>query len=340
MDEIDIEDLIERHTCVITLTREGYIKRLPADTYTAQNRGGKGLIGMTTKEEDFVDNLLVANSHSYLMLFTNLGRVHTVKAYKIPESSRTAKGTNVVNILDLQPDEKVTTLLAVNDFEAEGESLTMVTRCGTIKRTALSEFSNRRRGGKIAISLDEGDELWFVRRTREGEELMIATEKGQAIRFGVENVRVMGRTARGVRGIRLSGDDYVVGVAVVDESRELLTITKGGYGKRTSFADFRQMKNRGGSGVTCQKISEKTGRLASIATVSEDDDVMIITSAGTMIRVPVAGIPTYSRGAGGVIVMRLEEGAEIISFARVDKEEEILESVQAGRGQCSPCRRW
>ena len=328
VDEIDLEDLIERHTCVITLTREGYIKRLPADTYTAQNRGGKGLIGMTTKEEDFVDNLLVANSHSYLMLFTNRGRVHTVKAYRIPESSRTAKGTNVVNILELGEGEKVTTMIAVNDFET-GESLTMVTRQGTIKRTALSEFSNRRRGGKIALTLDEGDELWFVRRTRDDEELVIATEMGQAIRFRADNVRVMGRGARGVRGIRLSGDDFVVGVAVVDESRELLTVTKGGYGKRTRFEDFRQMKNRGGMGVCCQKISDKTGRLASIATVSESDDVMMITSAGTMIRMPVAGIPVYSRGAGGVIVMRLEEGAEIISFARVEKAEEIERSLAA-----------
>ena len=328
VDEIDIEDLIERHTCVITLTREGYIKRLPASTYTAQNRGGKGLIGMTTKEEDFVDNLLVANSHSHLLLFTNLGRVHTVKAYRIPESSRTAKGTNVVNVLELGEGERVTTMIAVNDFEAE-ESLTMVTRQGVIKRTALSEFSYRRRGGKIALTLDEGDELWFVRRTRDDEELVIATEMGQAIRFRAENVRVMGRTARGVRGIRLSGDDYVVGVAVVDESRELLTITKGGYGKRTRFEDFRQMKNRGGSGVCCQRISEKSGRLASIATVSESDDVMMITSAGTMIRVPVSGIPVYSRGAGGVIVMRLEEGAQIISFARVEKDEEIEQNLQA-----------
>ena len=328
VDEIDLEDLIERHTCVITLTREGYIKRLPADTYTAQNRGGKGLIGMTTKEEDFVDNLLVANSHSHLLLFTNLGRVHTVKAYRIPESSRTAKGTNVVNILELSEGEKVTTMIAVNDFESD-ESLTMVTRQGVIKRTALSEFSYRRRGGKIALSLDEGDELWFVRRTRDDEELVIATEMGQAIRFRADNVRVMGRAARGVRGIRLSGAAFVVGVAVVDESRELLTITKGGYGKRTRFEDFRQMKNRGGMGVSCQKISEKTGRLASIATVSESDDVMMITSAGTMIRVPVAGIPTYSRGAGGVIVMRLEEGAEIISFARVEKSEEIEKNLAA-----------
>ena len=328
VDDIDIEDLIERHTCVITMTREGYIKRLPADTYTAQNRGGKGLIGMTTKEEDFVDNLLVANSHSYILFFTNTGRVHTLKAYRIPESSRTAKGTNAVNLLELAEGEKVTTLVTVNEW-SEDEYLTMVTRCGVVKRTALSEYENHRRGGKIAITLDEGDELWFVRRTTGDKEIVIATEMGQAIRIREDTVRRMGRTARGVRGIRLASDDCVVGVAVVDENKTLLTVTKGGYGKRTPFDAFRQMKNRGGKGVTCQKITEKTGRLASIATVDETDDVMMITSGGTMIRMPVGGIPAYSRAAGGVIVMRLEEGAQIISFARVEKEEDLDRAVAA-----------
>ena len=327
-DDIDLEDLIERHTCVITLTKEGYIKRLPADTYTAQNRGGRGLLGMKTKEEDFVDNLLVAGSHSYVLLFTNLGRVHTVKAYRIPESSRTAKGTNVVNILDLAEGEKVTTMVTVDEF-SDNEYLTMVTRGGVIKRTALSEFSYHRRGGKIAIALDEGDELWFVRRTDGDEEIVIATEMGQAVRIREDTVRAMGRGARGVRGIRLAGDDYVVGVALVDESKTLLTVTKGGFGKRTPFDAFRQMKNRGGKGVTCQRISDKTGRLASIATVDESDDVMMITSGGTMIRMPVAGIPAYSRAAGGVIVMRLDEGAEIISFARVEKDEELEKELAA-----------
>ena len=203
----------------------------------------------------------------------------------------------------------------------------MVTRFGVIKRTRLSEYAYRRRGGKIALALDEGDELWFVRHTTGDCELVLATEMGQATRFHEENVRVMGRLARGVRGIRLSGDDYVVGVAVVDESKSLLTITKGGYGKRTPFEDFRVMKNRGGMGVTCQKITEKTGRLASIATVDESDDVMLITSAGTMIRVPVAGIPLYSRSAGGVIVMRLDGDAQILSFARVEKDEDLARSV-------------
>ena len=333
--EIALEDLIERHTCVITMTREGYIKRLPADTYSAQNRGGKGLIGMTTKDEDFVDQLLVANSHSYLMLFTNQGRVYTVKAYRIPESSRTAKGTNLVNILDLSEGEKVTALIAVNAFPAD-EYLTMVTRRGIIKRTLLSEYAIHRRGGKIALGLDEGDELWFVRHTRGDGELVIATEMGQAIRFREDTVRPMGRSARGVIGIRLSGDDYVVGVAVVDDSKTLLTITKGGYGKRTDFADFRMMKNRGGMGVTCQRITDKTGRLASIATVDETDDVMMITSSGTVIRIPVAGIPVYSRSAGGVIVMRLDAEDEILSFARVEKEEEILREVAEADAAAPP----
>ncbi len=328
VDDIDIEDLIERHTCVITLTREGYIKRVPASTYTAQNRGGKGLVGMKTKEEDFVDNLLVANSHSVILMFTNLGKVHALKAYRIPESSRTAKGTNAVNILDLAEGEKISTMITVNEF-SEDEYLTMVTRRGIIKRTLLSEYAYQRRGGKIALSLDEGDELWFVRLTHGNDELVIATEMGQAIRFNEETVRPMGRTARGVIGIRMAKDDGVVGVAVVDESRTLLTVTRGGFGKRTRFEDFRQMKNRGGHGVTCQRITDKTGRLASIATVSEDDDVMMMTSNGTMIRVPVGGIPVYSRTAGGVIVMRLDGDAQILSFARVEREEEILREVAA-----------
>ena len=328
VDDIDIEDLIERHTCVITMTREGYIKRLPADTYAAQNRGGKGLIGMTTKDEDFVTNLLVANSHSYILFFTNQGRVYTLKAYRIPESSRTAKGTNAVNLIDLAAGEKVTALLTVNDF-TDAEYLTMVTRRGIIKRTPLSEYENHRKGGKIALTLDEGDELWFVRRTKGDGELIIATEGGQAIRIREDTVRTMGRLARGVIGIRLDGDDQVVGVATVEEGRTLLTVTQRGYGKRTNYDDFRQMKNRGGMGVTCQKISDKTGPLASIASVAESDDVMMITSAGTMIRMPVQGIPVYSRGAGGVILMRMDEDARILSFARVEKEEDILRAAEA-----------
>ncbi len=322
VDDIDIEDLIERHTCVITMTREGYVKRVPASTYAAQNRGGKGLVGMKTKEEDYVSQLLVANSHSYVLMFTNLGKVHAIKAYRIPESSRTAKGTNAVNILDLAEGERVSAMIAVDEFP-DNEYLTLVTKQGVIKRTLLSAYAYQRKGGKIAITLDEGDELWFVRHTRGSEELVIATELGMATRFSEDTVRPMGRTARGVRGIRLAADDIVVGVAVVDEAKTLLTVTRNGFGKRVDFADFREMKNRGGRGVACQKINDKTGRLAGVATIAEDDDVMMITSTGTMIRVPVASVPVYSRTAGGVIVMRPDEGAEILSFARVEREEEI-----------------
>ena len=322
VDDIDIEDLIARHTCVITMTREGYVKRVPASTYTAQNRGGRGLVGMKTKEEDYVAQMLVANSHSYVLMFTSLGKVHAIKAYRIPESSRQAKGTNAVNILDLAEGERVSAMIAVDAFP-DNEYLTLVTKQGVIKRTLLSAYAYQRKGGKLAITLDEGDELWFVRHTKGGEELVIATECGMATRFSEDTVRPMGRTARGVRGIRLSDDDTVVGVAVVDEEKTLLTVTRGGFGKRVDFADFREMKNRGGRGVCCQRVSDKTGRLSSVATIAEDDDVMMITSTGTMIRVPVASVPIYSRSATGVIVMRPDEGAEILTFSRVEKEEEL-----------------
>ena len=322
VEEIDLEDLIERHTAVITVSHTGYIKRQKADVYTAQNRGGKGIIGMTTKEDDFVEDVIVANSHSNLLFFTNKGRVYCKKAYHIPEASRTAKGTNLVNIIQLMDGEAVTAIIPITEFK-EGEYLTMVTKFGIIKRTLLSQFEYQRKGGKIAINLDEDDELIFVRHTSGEESLIIATREGNAVRFDENNVRSMGRTAHGVRGITLSGDDYVVGVAVVDEDKTLLTLTENGIGKRTLFSDFREMKHRGGKGVTCQKITEKTGKLASIITVSEDDDIMLITNEGTIIRTSVENINVYSRTATGVIIMRLSEGSYINNVARLEKSEEI-----------------
>ncbi|MBO5789288.1 MAG: DNA gyrase subunit A [Clostridia bacterium] len=327
MDEIDLEDLIERHTCVLTVSHTGYIKRMPATTYTAQNRGGKGIIGMTTKEEDWVEDVIVANSHSLLMMFTNKGRVYTKKVYRIPEASRTAKGTSIANILELTEGEHLTAVIAIEQFVPE-EYLTMITRRGVIKRTQLSAFTYQRKSGKIAISLDEGDELLFVRHTDGQRELVLATYHGQAVRFHESEARVMGRTARGVRGIRLHEGDYVVGVAPVEEGKSLLTLTELGMGKRTDFDDFRLMKNRGGQGVTCHKLSEKTGNLASIATVDEEDDIMIITTDGTIIRTPVSGIPTYSRTAGGVIVMRLHGEDKIRTFAKLDKAEDIEKEAE------------
>ncbi len=321
-EEIDLEDLIERHTCVITVSHTGYIKRQRADVYSAQNRGGKGIIGMTTKEDDFVEDVIVANSHAYLMFFTNKGRVYAKKAYRIPEAGRTAKGTNLVNIIELTDGEYVTAIIPITEF-TEGEYLTMVTKLGVIKRTLLSEFEYQRKSGKIAINLDEGDELIFVRHTKGDESLILATRDGLAVRFDENNVRSMGRGARGVRGITLVGEDVVVGVCVVDENKSLLTITENGMGKRTLFSDFREMKHRGGKGVTCHNISEKTGKLASVITVSDDDDIMLITNEGTIIRTSVSGINVYSRTASGVIVMRLSEDSLIKKVARLEKQEEI-----------------
>ena len=326
-DDIDLEDLIERHKCVITMTHAGYIKRLPADTYSAQRRGGKGIIGMSTKEEDFIEKVMAVDSHSYIMMFTNMGKVHMRKAYQIPESSRTAKGTNIVNIIEMLPGEKITALISVPEFN-EGEYLTMVTKYGVIKRTPIKEYEYQRKGGKIALTLDEDDELVFVMHTVDDCEILLATANGCAVRYSVNNVRSMGRTARGVRGISLRDGDYVTGVAVVDETKDLITITRNGYGKRTPFENFREMKHRGGHGVVCHNLSEKTGKLCGIATVDDEDDIMMITDSGTIIRTPARDIPSYSRTAGGVIVMRLAEGQSLVNFTKVKREEDDEEVIE------------
>ncbi len=332
--EIILEDLIERHNCVITLTHAGYIKRQPADTYTAQNRGGKGIIGMSTKEEDFIEQVIALNSHSYLLMFTNTGKVQMRKAYMIPEAGRTAKGQNLVNILELLPEEKITACISVDEF-VEGEYLTMVTRRGVIKKTALTDFEYQRKGGKIAINLDEGDELLFVTRTNGERELMLATRNGIAVRFAEENVRAMGRAARGVRGIRLRDGDEVVGVCLVEEGKELLCVTEKGFGKRSPFDDFRLMAHRGGMGIKCYNITDKSGKLTGIAAVDDDLDLMMITDSGTIIRTPVAGIPTRSRSAGGVIVMRLGEDQTLVNFTTTPHEEPVEEEpeeLESGEG--------
>ena len=321
-EEIDLEDLIERHTCILTMSHTGYIKRQRADTYVAQNRGGKGIIGMSTKEEDFVEKVLVTSSHSHVMFFTNMGRVYSKKAYRIPEAGRTAKGTNLVNIIELGEGEKVTSMISVSEF-TEGEYLTMITKNGIAKKTLLKEFEYQRKGGKIAINLDEGDELIFVSHTKGDQSIMIATRYGLCVRFDESNVRGMGRAARGVKGITLQGDDYVVGVSIVDEAKTLLTVTENGMGKRTRFDDFREMKHRGGKGVTCHKITEKSGMLAAIQTVADDDDVMMITDKGTIIRMSCSDINVYSRTASGVIVMRTAEDNKLITLSRLEKIEEI-----------------
>ena len=288
-------------------------------------------MGMTTKEEDFVENVIAVNSHSYLMLFTNLGKVQMIKAYQIPEAGRTAKGTNIVNILELEEGEKITAMLSVADFDMEDdkeEYLLFVTKQGTVKRTLLSEFAYKRKGGKRALTLDEGDELIYVRHTSGSDQVIIATSEGYACRFDENDARVMGRSARGVRGIRLGEGDFVAGVALVDDTKHLVTITKNGFGKRCEFSEYA-CHNRGGKGVCCHNISDKTGALAGIATVSENEDLMIISDDGNVIRVPVSDVPIYSRTAGGVIVMRMAEETKVVNFAVVesDKEEETTDAM-------------
>ncbi len=340
--EIVLEDLIARHNCVITMTHAGYIKRLPADTYTSQHRGGKGVIGMSTKDEDFIEAVFAVNSHSYLLLFTNTGKVQMRKAYMIPEASRTAKGQNIVNILELVEGEKITAGIAVDEF-TEDEYLTMVTRNGVIKRTLLSEYEYQRKGGKIALNLDEGDELVFVVKTHGECDLMIATAQGSTVRFSESQIRPLSRTARGVRGIRLKEGDYVAGVCVVDEDKDLLCVTENGFGKRSPFSDFRLMKHRGGSGVTCYNLTEKSGKLTSIAAVDDSMDLMMITDSGTIVRTPVSGIPSRSRSAGGVIVMRLGEGQKLVNFTTTphddgkeeDEEEVAIDETEAPVAEAS-----
>ncbi|MBR2296985.1 MAG: DNA gyrase subunit A [Clostridia bacterium] len=328
-DEIDLEDLIERHECVITLTNSGYIKRIPADTYEAQHRGGKGLIAMGTKEEDFIENILVASSHAHLLMFTDNGKIFVRKVYRIPESSRTAKGSNLINLIEIEKGEKVTAMVALDSFE-EDEYLVMITRKGVIKRTRVMEYEYQRKGGKIAINLDEGDELIFVARTKGDSDILIASRNGQGVRFNESKVSIVGRTARGVRGIELRGDDEVCGAVIVDESKYLLTVTENGFGKRSSFDDF-ESRNRGIFGVRAHNITDKTGRLATIGAVTEDEDIMAITDAGVVIRTHVDEVPVYNRSASGVRVMRIAEGAKVakMTFTSRENEEPNAENGEA-----------
>ena len=321
-EEIDLEDLIPRHECVVTLTNAGYVKRVSTDTYSAQKRGGKGLIAMGTKDEDFIENILVANSHSYLLMFTDKGKIFLKKVYELPESSRTAKGSNLINLIEIDKGEKVTAMISLNEFN-DNEYLVMVTKNGVIKRTAVKEYEYKRKGGKIAINLDEGDELIFVGHTKGESDVIIATHNGQGARFSENKVSIVSRTARGVRGIDLRDEDYVIGAVIVDDNKELLTLTENGYGKRSRFDDF-ESRNRGIIGVRAHNINEKTGKLASIGVVDESLDVMAITNEGVVIRTGVNEIPVYNRSATGVKVMKLDKDAKVAKMSFTTKEEEEI----------------
>ncbi len=338
LGEVDIEDLIPEEECVITKTQNGYIKRLPADTYSVQHRGGKGITGMTTREEDAVENMFVCSSHDSIMMFTTLGRVYRIKAYEIPEGSRTSKGINLVNIVPLQPEEKITLIMPCTVEDENERYVTMVTKKGIIKRTRLSEFKNTRRSGIIAITIDEDDELGFVRMTRGDENIFIATHKGMAIRFDENNVRAMGRTARGVKAINMREGDKVVDMAICNSDTKLLTVTETGYGRISPVSDYR-LQSRGGKGITNYR-TEKYGCVAATIPVTENDDVIMIASNGIIIRIFAGAISEFSRPAKGVRIMRVAEGEKILSVALAEHDENEVndapEAADADAGAVEP----
>ena len=327
-DEIDIEDLIEEEDCCYTLSNAGYIKRLPVDTYRTQRRGGRGVSGQSLKEEDYVKNLFIASTHDYVLFFTNTGRVHRKKGYLIPEAGRTARGTNIVNILPLEQGERVTAMLLTREF-TDHEYLMMVTRGGTVKRIRLDALYTARKAGIRALSLDDGDELIAVLKTNGSDNILLATRQGMAICFAETDVRPMGRDAAGVRGIRLDDGDEVVSAAVAAEGKSLLTVTENGYGKRTAVESYlrgedRQPQTRGGKGLRNYRLTEKTGLVAGAAIVDDTNDVMLIESGGVILRTPAGSINIYGRDTQGVILMRVEAGSRLIAVQRVegDLEEE------------------
>ena len=327
-DEIDIEDLIEEETCVFTISNQGYVKRMPADTYRTQSRGGRGVNAQNLKEEDYVKSLTVASTHDHILFFTDNGKVHHRKGYQIPEAGRTARGTAMVNILPLEPGENVTAMVITREFD-ENEYLMMVTRLGTVKRIPFIALKTNRKGGIRAITLDEGDQLINVIRTQGNDNIILATREGMAICFNENDVRPMGRDAVGVRGILLSAGDVVIGAEKAEEGKTLLTVTERGYGKRTELSEYlrtgpngeKQAQGRGGKGLKNYNITAKTGPVAGCRVVGEEDDVMLIENGGVIIRIPAASINVYKRDVQGVIVMRIEEGNQVVSVERVEAEE-------------------
>ena len=327
-DEIDIEDLIEEETCAFTLSKEGYIKRMPVDTYRTQSRGGRGVNAQNLKEEDYVKSLNIASTHDHILFFTDNGKVHHRKGYQIPEAGRTARGTAIVNVLPLDPGESVTAMVITREFD-DNEFLVMVTRNGTVKRIPFISLKTNRKGGIRAITLDENDHLINVIRTNGNDNIILATREGYAICFSETDVRPMGRDAAGVRGITLTGSDFVVGAEKAEEGKTLLTVTENGYGKRTELSEYlrtgpdgeKTPQSRGGKGLKNYNITPKTGFVAGCRVVGENDDVMLIETGGVIIRIPAGSINVYKRDVQGVIVMRIEEGSQVVALERVETEE-------------------
>ena len=316
--EVDIEDLIPQEECVVTLTQYGYIKRQPTDVYKTQRRGGRGISGMTRRDEDFVTDLYTCSTHDYLMFFTNLGKVYRIKGYEIPESSRASRGTNIINILPLENGEKITSVVKTSVLEDENKYLVMVTKGGIVKRTEFNAYTNVRKSGLIAINLDEGDELAWVKITDGNSHVIVATRNGMSICFKEDDARAIGRTARGVRAIALDEGDQVVGMAIVDEGEYTLTVSESGLGRRSSYEEYR-VQTRGGKGLR-NYYCDKNGPVAGFCSVDENHDIVLITDSGVIIRIPSEQISVQSRYAGGVRVMRVDEETKLIGITVVEKQ--------------------
>lgn len=324
-DEIDIEDMIEDEDVVITLTHSNYIKRTPVDTYASQRRGGRGKTGVTTKEEDFVENIYTTRTHDYLLFFTNFGKVYRLKAYQIPESGRVARGTAVVNLIQLDPNETVTAVIPIKAFDSG--YLMLMTKKGIVKRTALNKFDSSRKNGLIAINLNSDDELISVRESTGNDEAIIITNQGMSVRFNENDVREMGRVATGVRGIRLSADDEVVCMEVLRPDGKLLIVSENGYGKRTELDEYR-IQTRGGKGIKTYNVTSKTGKVVSARVVKDDEEIMLINSQGVLIRLHVNEISVLGRSTSGVRLMRTNDSCCVVSTARImDKQED--EEIEA-----------
>ena len=324
--EIDVEDLIAEEDMVVTLTREGYVKRIAKSAYRAQHRGGRGVSGMTTKDEDYAVQMRVVNTHAEIMFFTNLGRVYRLKCYQIPEAGRQARGTAIVNLLQISGSEKVTTIVPVPGATGE-HNLVMATRGGMIKKTPFGEFQNLRKNGLIAIVLKEGDELVGVELTDGQDEVMLGTRKGMSIRFNEKHIRPMGRASMGVHAMKLDEDDYIIDMCPLNAGSEVLAITTLGYGKRTSPDEYRE-QGRNGKGIRAMNLTEKTGELAALLLVNPEEDILLITDDGTIIRTSVEDVRFCGRSTQGVRIMKLAEGSRVIAVARADKEEESAEETE------------
>ena len=318
--EVDIEDLIPQEECVVTLTHFGYLKRQPLDVYKTQRRGGRGISGMSRRDEDFVSDIYTCSTHDYLMFFTNKGKVYRIKGYEIPEGSRSSRGTNVVNLLPLEQEEKITCVIKTGDIAAEDKYYVMVTRHGVIKRTEYNAYMNVRKSGLIAINLDEGDELAWVKITGGSDDIILATEKGMSIRFNEQDARSMGRTARGVKAITLEEGDEVIGMVVAEAGKDILTVSRSGLGRRTDLSEYR-LQSRGGKGLR-NYYCDKNGPVAGFEKVDDNNDIMLITDSGIIIRIPADQISQQSRYAGGVKVMKVDNETSIIGIAAVEKDDE------------------